>query len=305
MKKNNNRRKEHIRRLAAYFAAAFLIAGSILPAVPSKAFAAEAPTADTGAAAGVAATVNAGTGTASGDAATVSATTVSNPAAADATAIAQALAAAQANLNAQAATAAQSTQTTAPAASSATVSGASVSTGNAVNTQSADAVPAIPVIYAVKNVSGSVALTPEEAVDESSVSEHLEENLKATVDAATGTAITTEEWEKVLATVEWEEAPTGYDSSNTEDYTFTWSGTIKAGTVVYADATKLKAAAVAADIPVVVTYSVSKTEASVSESRAPQTGDEFNPGLWTYFLIIGIVVALCSFILYRDIHDTH
>ena len=35
-------------------------------------------------------------------------------------------------------------------------------------------------------------------------------------------------------------------------------------------------------------------------SRAPKTGDEFNAKLWIYFLVIGIVVALCSFILFQD-----
>ena len=35
-------------------------------------------------------------------------------------------------------------------------------------------------------------------------------------------------------------------------------------------------------------------------SKAPKTGDEFNAKLWIYFLVIGIVVALCSFILFQD-----
>ncbi|MBR1876548.1 MAG: hypothetical protein IJ805_05535 [Lachnospiraceae bacterium] len=38
-------------------------------------------------------------------------------------------------------------------------------------------------------------------------------------------------------------------------------------------------------------------------SKAPKTGDEFNAKLWIYFLVIGIVVALCSFILFQDTKD--
>ena len=164
---------------------------------------------------------------------------------------------------------------------------------------SSDTVAALPTIYALKSMSGIVEISSTEAVDEAAVSEHLEENLKATVDAATGTTLTTEEWEKAVATITWDASPVGFDSTNTEDYSFTWSGMIKAGTIVYADDTMTKAAAVPIDTPVVVTFNVTKA-ASVSESKAPQTGDSFVPGLWIYFIVIGVVTALCALILYRD-----
>ena len=38
-------------------------------------------------------------------------------------------------------------------------------------------------------------------------------------------------------------------------------------------------------------------------SGAPKTGDEFNAKLWIYFLVVGVVVALCAFILYQDTKD--
>ena len=69
-----------------------------------------------------------------------------------------------------------------------------------------------------------------------------------------------------------------------------------------------KAAAVNTDIPVVVTFNVTdaaanKAKGSVSAndaSNVPRTGDDFTPGLWIYFIVIGLVVCVCSFILYRD-----
>lgn len=227
-----------------------------------------------------------------------------NPAAAPATVVSPAAA------NQTAADPAASTAVN-PAVTNASVSApqaaaATVSTANAQTVSGAQTipgVPAVPMIYAVKTVSGSVIIPAEEAADAAAVSEHLEENLSAAVDASDGTNLTTEVWEHAIATVAWDPAPAGYDSTKKDEYAFTWSGVIKAGTIVYADATKLKAATVAADIPVVVNYTVTKGAASVSESKAPQTGDSFNPGFWVYFLVIGAVVALCSLILFRDTNE--
>lgn len=42
---------------------------------------------------------------------------------------------------------------------------------------------------------------------------------------------------------------------------------------------------------------------SKTGSGAPKTGDEFNAKLWIYFLVVGVVVALCAFILYQDTKD--
>ncbi|MBO5551936.1 MAG: hypothetical protein J5966_08255 [Lachnospiraceae bacterium] len=330
-------------RAAAFGMAAFLIAGSVLPAFSCRAFAATAPVADGSAEAAAAtapAETAAATGTDTGTAANAGtavetgAATAANvdtaaeglsssatdTAAAD-TAAANAGAAGQnAATSAEATTAASTAGTTAAetntAGTNTTVSAPAAAAGTTVGTANADAtvstanaqtvpaIPAVPSIYAVKSVSGSVILKAAEAVDEAAVSEHLEENLKAAVDVATGTVLTTEEWEHAIATVVWEPAPVGYDSTKKEEYSFTWSGVIKAGTMVYADETKLKAAVVGADIPVVVTYNVAKAKASVSESKAPQTGDSFNPGLWVYFIVIGVVVALCSLILFRDTGKT-
>ncbi|MBR1523138.1 MAG: hypothetical protein IJ641_01650, partial [Lachnospiraceae bacterium] len=38
-------------------------------------------------------------------------------------------------------------------------------------------------------------------------------------------------------------------------------------------------------------------------SKAPKTGDDFNARMWIFFLVVGIVVALCSFILFQDTKD--
>ena len=35
-------------------------------------------------------------------------------------------------------------------------------------------------------------------------------------------------------------------------------------------------------------------------SKAPKTGDDFNARMWIFFIVVGVVVALCSFILYQD-----
>ena len=37
-----------------------------------------------------------------------------------------------------------------------------------------------------------------------------------------------------------------------------------------------------------------------SGSKAPKTGDEFNAKMWIFFIVVGVVVALCSFILFQD-----
>ena len=38
-------------------------------------------------------------------------------------------------------------------------------------------------------------------------------------------------------------------------------------------------------------------------SKAPKTGDDFNAKMWIFFLVVGIVVALCSFILFQETKD--
>ena len=42
---------------------------------------------------------------------------------------------------------------------------------------------------------------------------------------------------------------------------------------------------------------------TIDKTNAPKTGDNFNSRKWIYFLVIGIVVALCSFILYQDTRE--
>ncbi len=179
-------------------------------------------------------------------------------------------------------------------------------TGNASGQGvSSDKAAAVPMIYALKSMTGSVKLAAAEAADVSAISEYLEENLTATVDASDGIAITEEQWADAVATIAWDEAPAGYDSTRTDDYSFTWSGVISAGSVVFSDAAGTKAAAVPQDVAVTVQFDVSQdvsvSDDSVSGSRAPTTGDDFMPGKWVYFIIIGVVVVLCSYLLYRDV----
>ncbi len=52
-----------------------------------------------------------------------------------------------------------------------------------------------------------------------------------------------------------------------------------------------------------VTSSGNAAGGSRTGSGAPKTGDEFNAKLWIYFLVVGVVVALCAFILYQDTKD--
>ena len=201
------------------------------------------------------------------------------------------------------------TQTAQPAGGNAAtaVSEPDVSaTGNAVGQGvSSDTVAAVPMIYALKSMTGSVEIAATEAADVSAVSEYLEENLIATVDASDGMAITEEQWANAVADISWDEDPAGYDSARTDEYSFTWSGVISAGSVVFSDAAGTKAAAVPQDVAVTVQFDVSQdvsvSDDSVSGSRAPTTGDDFMPGKWVYFIIIGVVVVLCSYLLYRDV----
>ncbi|MBQ9360080.1 MAG: hypothetical protein IJT96_03480 [Lachnospiraceae bacterium] len=170
---------------------------------------------------------------------------------------------------------------------------------------SSDTAATLPMIYALKSMAGSVDLAASEAVDVSAVSEHLEENLVATVDASDGVAVTEEQWANAVATVAWDETPVGYDDRRTDKYSFTWSGVIAKGSIVFSDAAGTKTAAVPQDVAVTVQFTVSPDDSvsndTVSGSRAPTTGDDFMPGKWIYFIIIGVVVVLCSYLLYRDV----
>ena len=223
---------------------------------------------------------------------------------ADAAAESAADAVAAADGGANAVTSALNAAAAAAAAGTGTVSTDAAGTSDSVSGDAAE--QSIPAVYTVKAVSGSVTLDPSGAADVSSVSEHLEENLQADIEAVSGTVVTAEQWQKVKATVEWDDAPEGYDSSKTEDYTFTWSGTIKKDSLVYADDAMTKSATVPEDIKVIVNYTISSSADTVSDDsvgKAPVTGDDFNARLWIYFLVIGVVVALCSFILFRDTNE--
>ena len=171
------------------------------------------------------------------------------------------------------------------------------------------AASSVPKIYAATGVSATYNIKPAENANVLTVGNYLMTDLSAAIVASDGTNLTNEVWQHAFVPqIAWMPMPAGYDAANPGPYSFLWTGTVPKGSIIYSDAKMSKAAAVAADIPVVVTFNVTDkatggAKGSVSSNDAtgvPRTGDDFAPGLWVYFLIIGLVVCLCSFILYAD-----
>lgn len=126
--------------------------------------------------------------------------------------------------------------------------------------------------YTIKEVRGSLEVDPTEAADIEEVKDYLDMDLDATVSAVSDPS-SVEEWHEIDADVVWDDSPQGYDASKKENYSFTWSGTIKQGdTIYYSD--EDKEAEALSDISVTVTVTVTGDSSSVSDNETEEEEDQ-------------------------------
>ena len=126
--------------------------------------------------------------------------------------------------------------------------------------------------YTIKEVRGSLEVDPSEAADIEEVKDYLDMDLDATVSAVSDPS-SVEEWHEIDADVVWDDSPQGYDASKKENYSFTWSGTIKQGdTIYYSD--EDKEAEALSDISVTVTVTVTGNSSSVSDNETKDEEEE-------------------------------